>query len=185
MDSDGNVFETYTERISASEKFKISLEAMRIQVGELTKDSVWSFFEPLINGKSSKQVFEEFRDWVKPHSDLPVVAWNAAFDKAFFTQWRFQNKVRTLGTSVLSQHWICAMETAMNCPVHAGKSFGLDNIALAYGMTRSEAHNALEDAVLAGMVYNRLIKDPALQAHVVKFAKELEEQIKREQETEI
>ena len=51
----------------------------------------------------------------------------------------------------------------MNCPIHAGKSMGLDNIALHYGMTRSEAHNALEDAVLAGMVYNRLIKEEKTQ----------------------
>ena len=163
MDSDGNVTDTFSKRIHPHAKTKFSIESLQVQWGEITPDTLKAWAETVLKAETSIQVFEQFRDWAAPYSKLPVIAWNANFDRAFFAQWRFQNKSRCVGTSVLSPVWICAMETAMNCPIHAGKSMGLDNIALHYGMTRSEAHNALEDAVLAGMVYNRLIKEEKTQ----------------------
>lgn len=159
MDLGGNVLETYTTRITPFAKFSIKLDALSAQVGEITPESLADWYRKVSDAPTSIEAFVDFMAWVQKHEAgrLPVVAWNAGFDRAFWSQWRFQNSKRVTGPG-LSPTWVCAMETAMDHPATKGMpSYSLDSVLRYIGMdARPAAHDALGDAILAGTVYARL-----------------------------
>jgi len=160
MDDEGNVEQTFSRRITPPAKLKVSLEAIAVQMGDVTPDTLKTWYSRLVNDSgSSRDVFLEFQAWVKEHEagSMPVVAWNAAFDHGFWGQWMFAQKAVANG-SVISPTWICAMAEAQNRPLGV-RTYGLDMVARAVGAgERPKAHDALIDAVLAGTVYGRLLR---------------------------
>lgn len=164
---DGEIVGTpFYERIRPFEKFKVSLEAAGAQIGSPEDPdfgtNLGAWLSGLMAAPTSRDVFIKMLEWSESLGleSVPVVAHNAGFDKGFFSQWRNLYRVATAGSPVLGPTWICTMELAMTKRAELGiKKFGLDVVAAALGLpARSDAHDALQDAILCGQAYYQLIK---------------------------
>jgi DNA polymerase III epsilon subunit-like protein len=95
--------------------------------------------------------------------DVPVVAFNAPFDFGWYSELLFlggrwnQSLRRFEGAQPpLCGPWHCARLIA--CSSLNLERYTLDAVSAHFGLSRStELHGALEDAVLAGHVYQRLL----------------------------
>ena len=109
-----------------------------------------------------KVVVAHMADFAKKHgaSDLPVVAFNAPFDLAFYSTllWLASDwhpTVRGLKVQPIPPFcgpWHCALMIARR--ELSLSQYSLNDVAGVFQLSRSgETHSALEDAVLAGRVY--------------------------------
>lgn len=111
---------------------------------------------------SAKQVVDDVARFVARHRFATVVAFNAPFDLAFWSQLLFeaggwgQEKGQWLtANSPLLGPWQCARLLARDRLVLA--RYDLDTVASHFGMSReTDRHGALEDAILAGRIFARL-----------------------------
>lgn len=118
-------------------------------------------------GMSAQDVCAELRQFARTYNAqfLPVVAFNAPFDFAFYSELLFmagswnQAERRYEGfPPPLAGPWQCArMLAAVKAP-EIGK-YSLDSVSAHFGLSRSsEKHGALEDSVLCGRVFCELTK---------------------------
>ena len=161
MEAGQIIGEPYYKRVLPLDKFRISREALAAQIGEVTPDTLKKWWEDITrDGEESREVLEGLRQWALDggYDALPVVAHNASFDWGFFNQWVYIWRVRMGHRSPLGPLWICTKETAQRHPHFAGaRSFNLDIVSQGLGMPpRPKAHDALQDAILAGQVYHAL-----------------------------
>ncbi len=118
-----------------------------------------------IIGKDHKTVMAELTTWAAGHKAraLKVVAFNAPFDYAFYSEclffagaWDNSSRSFKVHKAPLVGPWQCARMIAsveIDLP-----NFKLDTVAAHFGLARtSETHGAKEDAILAGQVYARLL----------------------------
>jgi DNA polymerase III epsilon subunit-like protein len=151
----------FSMRVKPLARFKISLEALEAQVGDLDGDSIKNWWEALQeDGVESKTAMSELIAWAEEHeaAKYPNVAHNASFDWSFIHKWEFTYRVMCGNKSPLSPRWICTLAMAQQHPHFEGaKKFGLDVVCQGLGLPpRPKAHDALQDALLAGRVYHRL-----------------------------
>lgn len=101
-------------------------------------------------------------------NDLPVVAFNAPFDFAFYSQLLFMSSdwhptergVRVQPVPPLCGPWYCAKMLARR--ELQLTNYSLDDVAAYFGLSRTgDKHGALEDAILAGRIYDRLTETGA------------------------
>lgn len=106
-------------------------------------------------------VLAEIRTWVKFNDaeHLPVVAYNSPFDLAFWSELLFLSggynrttQAFDVPVSPLLGPWYCAMQLAkasVRC-----ENYKLTTVAAHLGLDpQKEPHNALDDAILAGKVF--------------------------------
>ena len=112
-----------------------------------------------------KAVVADIATWAKMFgcSDLPIVAFNAPFDFAFYSQLLYmasdwhptERGVKIQPVPPLCGPWYCAKMLARR--ELDLSNYSLDDVAARFGLAReSEKHSALEDAVLAGRVFHAL-----------------------------
>jgi len=144
-------------------KFKISGDALAAQLGDIfTEDGMGklaTFMMALRDAPSSREVAQSLASWSERTGawKFPVVAHNASFDCAFFSQWKFQQS-SVLRPSPLSAVWIDTI-TMMERAFPGGQSYNLDTCLLLAGLpSRPADHDALQDALLAGRLYAHLVE---------------------------
>jgi len=114
-----------------------------------------------------KAIVAELSAWAFANDavNLPVVAFNAPFDLAFYSTLMFlasdwhpsQKGVKVQPEPPLLGPWQCALMLA-RAELHGLDDYRLDTVAGHFGLSRKgEAHGALEDAILAGRVYMNLL----------------------------
>jgi DNA polymerase III epsilon subunit-like protein len=110
--------------------------------------------------KSELAIMQELEIWALKHeaSFLQIVAHNSEFDQGFY-----QSCVGRTKQDPLQGGWCCSMRLARRYPKISGgvtqTKFTLDATCNRFGMARSlQAHDALEDAVLAGKAYWALLQ---------------------------
>lgn len=120
------------------------------------------------DGLAIRQVMQEFTEWLAHKTDVPpetpVVAFNAPFDLAWYSEalflageWNNSRKCFELFRPPITGPWHCARLMAMGAGLGLDK-YDLDTVAGHFGFARtSERHGASEDAVLAGKVYAKLV----------------------------
>lgn len=121
-------------------------------------------------GFTAIEVVRELDVFAREHgaTELPIVSFNAAFDLAWYADLLFLAGSRINGAfripeSPLLGPWHCAYMRART--VLRLKSFSLDDVSAAFTLERaSDRHGALEDAILAGRVWWKLVSG-ALAAH--------------------
>jgi DNA polymerase III epsilon subunit-like protein len=155
------VGDPYYTRILPSSKFSIKREALEVQAGEVTGDTLKEWWDSLTrDGVESREAMSGLIEWSRAgnYGGLPVVAHNASFDWGFVNQWIFIWRVMAGQKSPLGPWWICTKTLAQNHSHFEGcKKFGLDVVAAGCGLPpRPKEHDALQDAILAGQVYHRL-----------------------------
>lgn len=116
---------------------------------------------------SPEQVVREMHAFAKEHDckELPIVAFNAAFDFSFYTDLLFIAGEYDRGRNAFFPAWPpfvggwhCAMLKAKD-KVPGLSDYKLDTVCAHYGLSRSAtAHGALEDCILAGRIYSELTK---------------------------
>lgn len=147
-------------------KMSLKLEALEVTCGDVTtEDGAAKLRAWIMQGLEAPQppeVATQFAAW----SDMteawkhPVVAHNAHFDHGFIGQWCFNNRAR-FRVPPLSPVWICTLTLSQWLHKDA-KGHGLDDVCARLGLAqRPQAHDALQDAVLAGAAYHLLTKDLA------------------------
>lgn len=110
-----------------------------------------------------KQIVKELSAWValQRAEELPVVAYRASFDHAFFdtllflaSDWHPREKgKKIIPVTPIHGGWHCAYH-AFKAAFPNESDHTLDTAAARFGMQRSsEAHGALEDAIIAGKVW--------------------------------
>jgi len=110
-------------------------------------------------------VVSEIMEWAlkSQSTDLPVIAYNAPFDFAFYSSLLFLASdwhptikgVKVQPPPPFVGPWQCARLLAQSKLTL--DDYRLDTVAGHFGLSRSgESHNALEDAILAGQVYAKL-----------------------------
>lgn len=116
-------------------------------------------------GKPADMVLKEVSAFMRDTGHDPtdtVVAFNAPFDYAFWHElvfsaggWNQHTRQFDQFVSPLVGPWHCARVLAMwNLKLDR---WNLDTVAAHFGFAReTEAHGALEDAILAGRIYNSL-----------------------------
>lgn len=141
-------------------KFKISLDALAAQVGDMNDDDfaqkAADWLKGLKDRPSAKETAAALSEWCSAvgAGGLPVVAHSAAFDLGFIQQWSFS--YRSGLPSWLSPVWIDTKEMAARVIGPKG-NYGLDAVCARFDMPkRAGGHNALQDAILCGQVYARL-----------------------------
>lgn len=116
---------------------------------------------------TARQVATELDQWADRHRlhDAMVVAYRASFDMAFYSEFLFDAGDWPKGikgfvpfTSPLLGPWLCAYQMARSKIPHGNvPSFSLDEVANVYGIARTATrHSALEDARIAGCIYNAM-----------------------------
>lgn len=166
---DGQVLDAYTNKVRASEKYKISLDALAVQIGTppMEEDGpeaaeAWlskanEFMRERLFGPSARDVAAEVKAWcerVDAHL-YPTVAHNAAFDYGFWATWLF-NQRAVFKAAPTSETWVCTMTMAKRV-MPGQKSYSLDTCLLAADIApRPKAHDALADAIKAGELYHWL-----------------------------
>lgn len=168
MTSDGEVVSQYHSRVRIAPRQKISLEAIGVQSGvdvaELDNEQalalVSAYLKTAFSGSPAKAVAADVAAWCEEHDakSVPVVAHNAGFDHFFWRELEFQQKAAMGGGGVLSATWIDTMTLAKHVFGRAPRAkFGLDECLVAVGLDqRPGAHDALEDARLAAMLFFKL-----------------------------
>ena len=108
-------------------------------------------------------VMNELSEWTKKHDSqyLPIVAHNAEFDHGFYLSSVMRSKV-----DPLLGGWMCTKRIARAVLTHM-KKFSLDDVLSYYAMKRtSEVHGSLEDAILTGQVFAKLMTQPQTTAPI-------------------
>lgn len=116
-----------------------------------------------------KVVVAHMAEFAKKHgcADLPVVAFNAPFDLAFYStllwlasDWHPTDRgVKVQPAPPFYGPWFCALMLARR-ELSLAK-YDLDTVAAHFGLSRSsDRHSALEDAILAGRAFDRLTAPP-------------------------
>jgi len=163
----GQIVDAYSATMRASGKYKISIDALTVQIGmppeDVTQSEAWfekvnEFLRTRMYGTEGREVATQIRDWSERNqaNTLPVVAINASFDHAFFAEWVFRQRA-VFKTPPLGYQWHCAMALA-KLKMPGQKKYSLDICLLAAGLPpRPSAHDALADAIAAGQLYNYLM----------------------------
>lgn len=116
-----------------------------------------------------KAVVQDLDAWVTAHgcATHPVVSYNAPFDLSFYStllwlasDWHPTEKgVKVQPAPPLLGPWHCALMLA-RAAYPQSPDHKLDSVAARFGLSRStDKHGALEDAVLAGLVFHELTKE--------------------------
>jgi DNA polymerase-3 subunit alpha (Gram-positive type) len=154
---DGNIAgEPFYTRVQPNlGKAKISLEALAVQSGDITTPegfkAATDLMQAWVDAPSAKDVAALFATWLGT-TPPPTVAFNAGFDMGFLSQWVFQQKA-SFGKTNLSPITICPMVMA-KAVYPGGKQYNLDAVLILCGLPqRPKAHDALQDAILAGQAY--------------------------------
>jgi DNA polymerase-3 subunit alpha (Gram-positive type) len=113
-------------------------------------------------------VCKDLRKWAEKHDarHLQVVAFNAPFDLAFYSEllfmagnWNQHLRQFEAFIAPFLGPWQCARMLAMDA-LRLDK-YSLDSVSEHYGFSRTgETHGSLEDAILAGKVYAQLAPRP-------------------------
>ncbi len=158
----------YSEVQPNLSKFKISLEALAIQTGDIRdkkgQKEAAEWFAKIFDFPEPKQVAKDFRDWLVANDakHLPVVAHNASFDYAFLNQFQFNNRLVFGKEQFLSPVWIDTIALA-KWAIPGGDSYSLDAVLCALRLPpRPGHHDALQDALLAGRAYDLLCREIGL-----------------------
>ena len=162
----GEVIDSYECVFAEFEKRDYTIKAMSIN-GIKWRD--------IQCGKPLAEAFKEIAAFVIENdaTELPIVSHNAKFDQQFWDvlaltlgswQGQYPNKKFVKEIELLRGPWYCTARMAD--PLRQdGKipDCKLDSVCAYFGLSRSgETHGALEDAVLAGKVFDRLMaKVPA------------------------
>jgi DNA polymerase III epsilon subunit-like protein len=162
--SDGEIEHEFSARIQPTDKFKISVEALAVQSGDIKtedgRDKAFAYLSSLFSdAQPAKDAALKLRGWANEVRawQHPVVAHNASFDWGFWANFEFQQRTALEKKAVFGSTWIDTLALARQLMPGSG-SYGLDACLLACGLERrNDAHNALEDARLAGMLYFRLM----------------------------
>ena len=163
---DGEVVESYEAVFAEFEKRDYTVKALKIN------GITWKQIQ---EGKPVVQAFSELEKWLDrlDAGELPIVSHNAKFDQQFWDvlaltlgswQGTYPNKKFVKERELLRGPWYCTARMAD--PLRwDGKipDCKLDSVCAYFGLSRSgETHGALEDAVLAGKAFDRLMaKVPA------------------------
>jgi DNA polymerase III epsilon subunit-like protein len=113
-----------------------------------------------------KERYTHVAAWLKENEagGLPIASHYAVFDAAMYSEWVFRcgeydkraNRF-VQAKDLLSGAWHCTKRMA-SCKLEL-PNYKLDTVAERFGLKRSgEAHGALEDAILAGRVFDSLTK---------------------------
>jgi len=123
-------------------------------------------------GSPAASVLADLRRFADTHGchGAPVVAFNAPFDLAFYSELLFasgawdQHLRRFVGAvPPLYGPWHCARMIAANQVTL--ENYRLDTVAEHFGFSRTtDTHGALDDAILAGKVFHRLTEKQAVAA---------------------
>lgn len=159
---DGNIIgDPFYSRIAPNlAKAKLSLEAIAVQSGDLTTeegfDAAVALMKAWTTSPSAKDVALEFATWMGDDSP-PLLAFNAAFDTGFLSQWHFQQKA-AFRSAYFSPITVDPMQLAKRI-YPGGKSYNLDAVLVLCGLPpRPKAHDALQDAILAAQCYFILLE---------------------------
>ena len=154
---DGNIVgEPFYSRIQPNlKKAKISLEALEAQSGDITTPegfkAATDLMQAWVDAPPAKEVAALFAEWLGTNPP-PTVAFNAGFDLGFLSQWIFQQKA-AFKNALLSPITICPMVMAKQ-RYPGGKQYNLDAVSVLCSLPqRPAAHDALQDAILAGQQY--------------------------------
>jgi DNA polymerase III epsilon subunit-like protein len=154
----GEVGRTLAVQLSEHAKLDITLRALRL-TGTTMAD--------LKAGVDEAQAYAKVRDWVEEIAarELPIVSHNASFDQSFWSQFifrqgswqgRYPDKVFVQADPLLYGAWACTRRLGAHLRL---PNQTLDTIAAHFGLSRAtEKHGALEDAILAGRVFDALAK---------------------------
>lgn len=139
-------------------KAKISLDALKVQSGDIKDEeglkAVYETLKAWGSAPSARDVAGLFAEWLGA-APPPTVAFNAGFDMGFLSQWMFQQKA-AFGKTNLSPITICPMVMARTV-YPGGKQYNLDAVSVLCSLPpRPAAHDALQDAILAGRCYFNL-----------------------------
>jgi len=153
----------FNVQIRLNDTQKISKEVLEVQFGVLpTWEDVAKALKQMYAGLEAKDAFAQWNEWAigQTAKDLPVVAWNAAFDFAFYGE-----KVCAFttigGGAILGPTWVCA-KTLFRRRFPDAKKVSLDAALLALGITGREAgqgHDGLQDAILCGRAYFKMLEN--------------------------
>lgn len=148
----GEVLESIEFRLGEDPKAEYDIKAL--QISGIT-------WKGIKEAKTPQIIFREACAWLDNQEArvLPVVSHNAAFDAAFISQWTFKCGMWSSGRFIAAPEivrgpWWCTRRLMSPLGLDNAK---LDTIAGHFGLARStDLHGALEDAVLAGQVFDRL-----------------------------
>lgn len=112
-------------------------------------------------------IVAEMTKWAKEHdaTKLPIVAFRASFDFGFYSSllflasdWHPSIKgVKVQPRPPLIGPWYCALQIAQSQLTL--DDYRLDTVAGHFGLSRaSDLHGALEDAILAGQVFLKMLE---------------------------
>lgn len=118
------------------------------------------------DGMPPEKVLLEVRQFLSQNgvtAETVIVSHNAIFDQRVLSDLCFRLGEFDRGRlkqwmpipSPLVGPWACTQRMASNIP---GISVKLDGVAQYFGLSQPVPHNALGDAILAGMIYDRLSK---------------------------
>lgn len=176
-----------TSGLDASRHAPVTFGLAVMEDGEALRSQEWTFSPPMKDGKITREydvcalkisgttwkqieagkpistVMGEVADFVGDDRSLMVAAFNAPFDFQWFSTCLFlggswNQHLRRFETfkPPLIGAWQCVRLMA----VHALdlERYDLDTVSAHFGLSRSgEGHGALEDAILAGQIYARLL----------------------------
>lgn len=161
----GDVLDAWYCKVKPSMNSKFSLAALSVQTGEFSGTpeemaevarNITTMFDGAFDGG---EMAEQFRAFSAKHDliHVPVVSHVAAFDKGFYDQ-RVLCFKSIFRHPPLSPLWICTKELASIVFADPRIKLSLDSVLLHLGMggRNSHVHGAMEDAILAGKVYDRL-----------------------------
>lgn len=163
---DGEVIgDPFYKTVEVPKSARIALEAVEAQIGSLQdKAKVAEWLTGFLSGDSASDVFDELLAWSALHraSDYPNVAQNLHFDLSFVTdRLLFPYKLRG---NPFSPVWIDTLELARQM-MPGKRSYALGHLCSMLGLPEQDkAHDALQDAILAGRVYHRLTTDAQVTA---------------------
>lgn len=153
--------EAFATRIKPSLKTKLSLEAFAVQAGDdaLDPDKVADHLRALFppDAPSMVDAMRIAAEWCASvgASRIANVAQKASFDWAFWDD-RMMRCTTAFKTPPLSPVWYCTKTMAgLAWPDARSGQLSLNAVCAALGIAgrTSQAHDAMEDAVLAGRAY--------------------------------
>lgn len=122
-------------------------------------------WKQILEGNPSAKVVQGLHEFAQEHgaSQLPILAYNAPFDLAFYSEllfaassWNNHTKRMDLAAPPLYGPWQCVRMLAQR--VLFAQETGLDAVSAKVGLTRTGTkHGALEDAILCAEVYLKII----------------------------
>lgn len=159
---DGTTIEnTFTSRVQPDkERFRVSVAALEAQIGDWQSEPsrVADWLSATFDAPQMKEVAASVSAFVTDTGaiGLPVVAHNMPFDQAFVHKRMMVFK--SVFVDVQFPVWIDTLAMARMADP-GRKGYGLDVLCDKYGLPkRPLEHDALQDAILAGLLYDRLRK---------------------------